>query len=95
MKENQDEIISNAINLLTEKMSEVLLQEFLKLPADQQLNIVLIKSAHLLLANILCNIASNNEELEKIISAQGEDIKELTHTCAISAFADKFKISAH
>ena len=36
--ENQDESIANAINSITEKLSHVLLQEFLTLPKALQIN---------------------------------------------------------
>jgi len=92
---NQDELIANAINAMTEKMSEVLLQEFLSLPKDLQFNIVLIKSAQLLLANVLCQVAMSAEELDGVCESQGAEIKELTLNCAVSGFADKFGVNKH
>lgn len=93
--ENQDELISNAINNLTEKLSVSLLQEFLKLPEELQINLVLIKSAQLLLANILCQIATNKDELDEIVYKQGDEIKELTFDCAYTGFAGKFLVNKH
>lgn len=43
--EIQEELITNAINTITEKLGKILLQEFLNLPAELQMNIVLIKSS--------------------------------------------------
>ena len=93
--ENQDELMTNAINTITEKLSKVLLQDFLKLPTELQMNIVLIKSAQLLLANILCHVATNKEELEKISDDQGIEIKELTFNCAFTGFSEKFELNKH
>ena len=93
--ENKDESIANAINNITEKLSNLLLQEFLKLPKELQINIVLIKSAQLLLANILCHVATNREELESIADDQGVEMKELTFSCAYTGFSDKFDINKH
>jgi hypothetical protein len=92
---NQDELITHAINSITEKLSKVLLQDFLKMPQDLQMNIILIKSAQLLLANILCHIATNKVELDKITDEQGMEIKELTFNCAFTGFADKFDLNKH
>jgi hypothetical protein len=93
--ENQDELITNAINNITEKLSSLLLQEFLKLPKELQINIVLLKSAQLLLANILCHVATTKEELENITDNQGVEMKELTFNCAFTGFSDKFDINKH
>jgi hypothetical protein len=93
--ENQDESITHAINDITEKLSSVSLQEFLKLPEELRMNIVLIKSAQLLLANILCHVATNKEELESIVDTQGEEMKELVFNCAFAGFSDKFDIKKH
>lgn len=93
--ENQDELITNAINNITEKLSSELLQAFLKLPTELQMNIVLIKSAQLLLANILCHVATNKEELENIANGQGVEIKELTFNCAFTGFSHKFDMNKH
>jgi hypothetical protein len=73
----------------------VLLREFLKLPPDYQLNIVMIKSAQLLLSNVLCHVADNMYELEGIIGEQADDLKELTQNCAAAAFPEKFAIQKH
>lgn len=93
--ENQDESITNEINNITEKLSNALLQEFLSLPKELQLNIILIKSAQLLLANILCHVATTKEELEYIADGQGIEIKELTFNCAFTGFSDKFDLKKH
>lgn len=93
--ENQDEAITDAINTITEKLSNVLLQEFLKLPNELQMNIVLIKASQLLLANILCHAASTREELENIADLQGTEMKELTFNCAFTGFPDKFDVNKH
>lgn len=95
MKDNQDELITKAINDITENVSKLLLQDFLKLPSELQMNIILIKSAQLLLANILCQVANNREELEKLCDDQGSEIKELTFNCAFMAFSDKFDLNKH
>ncbi|RDI48790.1 hypothetical protein [Aquicella lusitana] len=95
IEKSQDESIADAINTITEKLGSLLLQEFLKLPQDLQINLVLIKSAQLLLANILCQVAANNEELEKIADDQGAEMKELTYTCAVTGFSNKFDINKH
>lgn len=93
--ENQDESIADAINAITGKISNMLLQEFLNLPKELQINIVLIKSAQLLLANILCHVATTKEELENITEDQGVEIKELTFNCAFTGFSDKFDVNKH
>lgn len=93
--EPDDEVITNAINTLTEKLSKTILKDFLKLPKELQMNIVLIKSAQLLLANILCHIASNKEELKKISEVQGAEISELILNCAFTGFAGKFDLNKH
>jgi len=91
----QEERATDAINQLTGKVSNTLLEEFRQLPDDVQLNIVLIKTVQLLLANVLCHVAVNRDELENIVNAQGDEIKELTYTCASTAFTDKFDMSKH
>lgn len=91
--EIQDELITNAINTITENLSKNLLQEFLKLPTELQMNIVLIKSSQLLLANILCHVAINKDELDKISEMQGMELKELIVNCAFSGFSDKFALN--
>lgn len=93
--DHEDELITNAINQLTEKISSVLLQEFLELSNELQLNIVLIKTAQLLLANVLCQVAGNKYELHKIIDSQGEEIKELTLNCSFTGFSEKFNVNKH
>jgi hypothetical protein len=93
--EPTDESITEAINILTEKLSKVLLEEFLALPAELHINVVLIKIAQLLLANILCQVAENSEELNKISALQGPELKELASHCAIAGFSDKFDLNKH
>jgi hypothetical protein len=93
--ENQDEAITNAINSITGKISYVLLQNFLILPNELQLNVVLLKSVQLLLVNILCQVATTNDELTDIGNVQGSEIKELTINCTYAGFADKFSINKH
>jgi hypothetical protein len=93
--EYQDESITDAINNITEKLSKVLLKEFLALPKELQINIVLIKSAQLLLANVLCHVATTQGELEAITDAQGSDVKELTLNCASTGFSEKFSVQKH
>ncbi len=95
MTDIQDEQITNAINTLTEKISVSLLHELLQLPPELQLNLVLIKSTQLMLANILCQVADSREELEKIVELQGAQIKSLTYSCADSGFSDKFDRLKH
>lgn len=93
--DKNDELITDAINTITEKLSKVLLDDFLQLPKELQLNIILIKSAQLLLANILCHVADNKEELEKISDDQGLELKDLTFNCAFMAFTHKFDLNKH
>lgn len=95
MTDNQEDLITNSINTLTENLSKVLLQDFLKLPTELQMNIILIKTAQLLLANVLCHVATNKEELDKITDEQGVEIKELTFNCAYSGFSHKYDINKH
>lgn len=92
---SSDESLVNAINNITEKLSHVLLQEFLQLPKELQINIMLIKSAQLLLANILCHVVTAKEELASLADVQGDEIKELTFDCAMTGFATKFNIKKH
>lgn len=91
----QEERATDAINQLTSKVSNTLLEEFKQLPEDMQLNVVLIKTVQLLLANVLCHVAVNRQEFDNILEAQGDEIKELTYTCASTAFADKFEMNKH
>ena len=91
----QDEMILNAINKITEKLSKMLLREFLKLAPELQMNLVMIKSSQLLLANILCHVANNKDELMKIVDEQGGDMRELVFNCAYSGFAHKFDSNKH
>jgi len=91
----EDEQIAHAINSITEKMSKVLLDEFLKLPKEVQINLVLIKATQLLLANILCQVAHDIEEFKKLIEDQGLEIKELAINCAYSGFSGKFNVNKH
>lgn len=93
--EIEDELITNAINNITEKLSVLLLNEFLKLPTKHQINLILMKSSQLLLANILCQIAVNRDELAEIIDNQATEIKELTLNCAFTGFFEKFEMIKH
>lgn len=95
MSDEPHEVLTDAINNLTQSVSNALLQEFLKLPNELQVNVVLIKSAQLLLANVLCHVALNKEELENIADAQGLELKELTLNCAASGFEAKFQVEKH
>lgn len=93
--EDKDQLVSDAINKLTEKLSELLLDELLKLPEELQTGFVLIKSTQLLLSNILCQVASGMDILEKLCEEQGQQIKELTLNCAYSGFSEKFNLNKH
>jgi hypothetical protein len=95
INEEKDQLLSNAINKLTEKLSALLLEELMKLPEDMQTGFVLIKSTQLLLGNILCQVASSNEILDKLCEEQGGQIQELTLNCAYAGFADKFGLNKH
>ena len=92
---DQDQAITDAINSITEKMSNTLYEEYMTLPNELQLNIVLIKSAQLMLANVLCHAVETKEELDEIIEIQGIEVKELTLNCALGGFSDKFDIHKH
>ena len=94
-KKNQDELVTDAINNLTEKVSTLLLQEFLKLPEELQVTVVLVKSAQLLLANVLCQVAEDRKELEVLIAEQNDEVKELTLNCAFSGYMHKFEVNKH
>ena len=91
----ENEIYLESINNLTEIVSNRLLDEFLNLPEDLQKNIVLIKVAELLLANILCHVAKDNDELAEITQQELVELKELITDCAISGFAAKFTNNKH
>jgi hypothetical protein len=91
----ENEKLVNAINHLTEKLSVVLLDEFLQLPDDQQKNIDLIKATQLLLANVLCQVAVDKPELDTITDLQADELKELISDCIATGFADKFSQSRH
>lgn len=93
--ENENELYAEAINNITEQLSEILLKEFSKLPSDLQKGLVLIKSSQLLLANVLCQVAMNKDELEEIAAAQGEEMRELIFDCAVIGFAKKFGLINH
>lgn len=92
-KEQDD--LSDAINDLTDKVSNVLLKEYMDLPQDMQIGLVLIQTSQLLLANVLCHVALNAEELEGLISEQSSEIRELTLHCARAGFSDKFHFEKH
>lgn len=91
---DEDELVT-AINSITETISHEMLKKFLTLPSSQQKSFVLIKSSQLLLANILCQAASTEEELRELLSTQGEELKELTLDCAISGYGKKFQLKKH
>lgn len=93
--DHQHELLTDAVNKITQSVSEVLLKEFLKLPENQQISFVLIKSAQLLLANVLCQVAMDKDELETVANAQGVELKELTLDCATSGFGEKFTTNKH
>ncbi len=92
---DENEKLIQAINHLTEKVSEKLLDEFLDLSEDTQKNIVLIKAAQLLLANVLCQVAVDKEELDTIVNLQADEIKEIVDDCVSTGFADKFLPHKH
>lgn len=94
MSHDENELVT-AINSLTETISHELLKKFLTLPSSQQKNLVLIKSSQLLLANVLCQIASTEDELQQLLSSQGEELKELTLDCAASGYGEKFQVKKH
>ena len=87
--------MANAINNITEKISNQLLEEFLKLPHNLQKNVVPIKSAQLLLANILCSVAETKEELDQLSNYQLDELKHLITDCAMTGFAKKFGVIKH
>ena len=93
--EDKDEIISQAINTMTEHLSTVLLEELLKLPEELRTGFVLIKSTQLLLANVLCQVATDKVILGKLCDEQSGQIKELTINCAYAGFSEKFGMSKH
>ncbi len=93
--ENQEESIAQAINGLTQKVSAVLLEEFLNLDESLQFNVVLIKAAQLMLANILCQVAANTEELDQLAAMQDDELKGLIHYCIHTAFSNKFECHQH
>lgn len=94
-QEISDDVITDTINYLTEKISRLLLDEFLKLDKTLQINLVLIKSSQLLLANVLCQVASNIDQLHDLLNAQITEIKNLTINCAYTGFTEKFKVIKH
>ena len=94
-EKSQEELAADMINNLTSKVSHVLLKEFNQLPQELQLNVVMIKTVQLLLANVLCHVAGNKDELDGLISVQGEEVGELVQTCANMAFPEKFGLIKH
>lgn len=94
-EKSQEERATDAINALTGKVSNTLLEEFNQLPQDMQLNVVMIKTVQLLLANVLCHVAVDRAEFDQLVDAQGDEVKELTLTCANTAFAEKFGMGKH
>lgn len=93
--QKDNEMLINAINTITAKLSDELLQEFFNLPNEAQKNLVLIKSAQLLLANVLCQVSVDREELEIITNSQDGELKELVLNCAVTGFSKKFGLSNH
>lgn len=93
-EQSQDDL-SEAINNLTDKISSTLLKEYTDLPQDMQIGLVLIQSSQLLLANILCHVALNTQELEDLMNEQSAEIRELTLHCAQAGFSDKFHFEKH
>lgn len=94
-EKSQEERATDAINELTSSVSNALLEGFNQLPQDLQLNVVMIKTVQLLLANVLCHVAKNKQEFDDIVTVQGAEITELAYTCANVAFAAKFDIDKH
>lgn len=94
-EKSQEERATDAINSLTSDVSNALLEGFNQLPQDLQLNVVMIKTVQLLLANVLCHVAQNKQEFDDIVTVQGSEISELAYTCANVAFAAKFGIEKH
>ena len=92
---DENELYLQTINTLTEIVSDRLLEEFLKLPEKIQKNVILIKVAELLLANILCHVAKSNEELTDITTQELVELKELISDCAMTGFANKFGKQTH
>jgi hypothetical protein len=92
---DQEEPITQAINTITEKLGNLLLKEFMQLPEELHLNVILIKSSQLLLANVLCHVAANKTELTDLADHQAVEVKELTFNCAFSGFANKFEVNKH
>lgn len=93
--EKAQDDLSDAINDLTDKVSTVLLKEYMDLPQEMQIGLVLIQTTQLLLANILCHVALNADELQGLINEQSDEIRELTMHCAHAGFGDKFKFEKH
>lgn len=93
--QDENELFADAINNITEKLSAELIKEYSKLPADLQKGLVLIKSAQLLLANVLCQVAIDRDELEMIAQEQGAEMNQLIFDCAVIGFSSKFGIVNH
>lgn len=91
----QEERATDAINGLTSIVSNALLEGFNELPNDLQLNVVMIKTVQLLMANVLCHVAANKQEFDDIVTVQGSEIAELSYACAQTAFAEKFGLNKH
>lgn len=94
-EKSQEERATDAINDLTSEVSDALLAGFNQLPKDLQLNVVMIKTVQLLLANVLCHVAGNKQEFDDIVTVQGAEISELSYACANTAFAEKFGMNKH
>jgi hypothetical protein len=94
-EKSQEERATDAINSLTSSLSDALLEGFNQLPKDLQLNVVMIKTVQLLLANVLCHVAHNKAEFDDIVTVQGAEITDLSYACANTAFAGKFGLNKH
>lgn len=94
-EKSQEERATDAINELTSSISDALLEGFNQLPQDLQLNVVMIKTVQLLLANVLCHVAQSKAEFDDIVTVQGAEITDLAYACANTAFAGKFGINKH
>ena len=91
----REEEITDAINNITSSLSKLLLNEFLKLPKELQIGLVLTRTTQLLMANILCQVADSNNELDQLMNEHISELKDLTLKCAAVGYAKKFNISKH
>lgn len=92
---DEHEIYAEVINAITERLSALLIKRYEKLPEELQKGLVLVRSVQLLLANIICQVALNKNELDMLANAQNDDMKELIETCAVIKYAHKFGIVKH